>query len=102
MYAFGFDLKTTSLNYTILWGGNPENMVTVFETVSKMVNFLIDYVNSRLNKYKQDVDESMGSPMHGSHITPEEIAKRLGIEKEFKQVQQKQDIQESLRKTFIK
>jgi len=101
MYAFGFDLKTTSLNYTILWGGNPENMVTVFETVSKMVNFLIDYVNSRLNKYKQDMDESMGSPMHGSHVTPEEIAKRLGIEKEFKQIQQKEDIKESLRKRFV-
>jgi len=100
MYAFGFDLKTTSLNYTIMWGGNPENMVTVFDTVSKMVNFLIDYVNTRLNKH-QEMDESMGSPTHGSHITPEEIAKRLGIEKEFKQIQQKEDIKESLRKRFI-
>jgi hypothetical protein len=101
MYAFGFDLKTTSLNYTIMWGGNPENMVTVFETVSKMVNHLIDYVNSRISKYNQDIDESMGSPIHGSHITPEEIAKRLGIEKEFNMVKQKEDIKESIRQKFI-
>jgi hypothetical protein len=101
MYAFGFDLKTTSLNYTIMWGGNPENMVTVFETVSKMVNHLIDYVNSRISKYNQDIDESMGSPIHGSHITPEEIAKRLGIEKEFNMVKQKEEIKESIRQKFI-
>lgn len=100
MYAFGFDMKTTSLNYTIMWGGNPENMVTVFETVSKMVNFLIDFVNTRINKYNQEMAESMGSPTHGSHITPEEIAKRLGIGKEFKQIQQKEDIKETLRKRF--
>lgn len=89
MYAFGFDVKTTSLNYTLIWGGNPTNMVTVFETVSKMVNYLIDYVNSNMGAFKTDMKETMGSATHGNHITPEEIANRLGISKEYNMVKDK-------------
>jgi hypothetical protein len=33
--------------------------------------------------------ETMGSATHGSHITPEEIAKRLGISKEYDIVKDK-------------
>jgi hypothetical protein len=86
MYSFGFDLKTTSLNYAIMWGGNPSSMVTVFDTVSKMVNHLIDYVNTRIAYNKSEIDESKGSFNHGAHISPDEIAKLLGVEKQYKEV----------------
>jgi hypothetical protein len=94
MYAFGFDVKTTSLNYTIMWGGNKENMVKVFETVSSVVNYLIDYVNKKI----KTIDEAKGNPNHGSHVSAEEIANLLGIGKEFNMIKQKEQIKESLRK----
>jgi hypothetical protein len=96
MYAFGFDTKTTSLNYTIMWGGNKENMVRVFETVSSVVNYLIDYVNRKM----KTLEESKGNPSHGAHISPEEIANMLGVEKDYKEIKQKQKIKESLRKNL--
>jgi hypothetical protein len=97
MYAFGFDVKTTSLNYTIMWGGNKENMVRVFDTVSGVVNYLIDYVNKKITT----LDESMGNPSHGNHVSPDEIANLLGVEKDYKEIIQKQQIKESLRKKLF-
>lgn len=97
MYAFGFNLKTTSLNYTIMWGGNKENMVRVFDTVSGVVNYLIDYVNNKITT----LDESQGNPLHGDHVTPDEIARLLGVEKDYNTIKQKQQIKESLRKKLF-
>lgn len=97
MYAFGFDTKTTSLNYTIMWGGDKDNMVRVFDAVSSVVNYLIDYVNKKM----KTIDESKGNPSHGAHISPEEIASLLGVENDYKEIKQKQQIKESLRKRFI-
>ena len=97
MYAFGFDTKTTSLNYTIMWGGDKDNMVRVFDAVSNVVNYLIDYVNRKITT----LEESKGNPSHGNYITPEEIASLLGVEKDYKEIKQKQEIKESLRKRFI-
>jgi hypothetical protein len=79
MYAFGFDLKTTSLNYVLLWGGDKDKMVKVFDTVSSSVNYLIDFVNKKI----KSLDEGMGSHAHGKHITPDEIAKLIGVGSEY-------------------
>ena len=79
MYAFGFDLKTTSLNYVLLWGGDKDKMVKVFDTVSGVVNYLIDFVNKKI----KSLDEAMGSHTHGKHITPDEIAKLIGVGYEY-------------------
>lgn len=101
MYSFGFDVKKTSLNYTILWGGNKENMVTVFDTVTSVVNYLIGYVNKKLTT----LTETQGNPLHGNEISPNDIAKILGVEKEYKDIKQKkqkQDIKESLRKKLLR
>lgn len=87
MYAFGFDLKTTSLNYVILWGGDKNKMVSVFDTVSKVVNYLIDEVNKKI---KQPVDEEQGSSTHGTHISPQDIAQILGVEKTYNKLIQKE------------
>lgn len=97
MYAFGFNLKTTSLNYTIMWGGDKDNMVKVFDTVSGVVNYLIDYVNNKITT----LDESQGNPLHGGHVTPDEIARLLGVEKDYNAIKQKQQIKESLRKKLF-
>jgi hypothetical protein len=80
MYAFGFDPKTTSLNYVLLWGADKDKMVKVFDTVSGVVNLLIDYVNKKI----KSLDEGMGSHTHGKHITPDEIANLIGVGSEYK------------------
>lgn len=98
MYAFGFDVNTTSLNYTVMWGGNKENMVRVFDTVSKVVNHLIDYVNKKL---KQPVDEEQGAFNHGKHISPHEIAQVLGMEKTYDKLTHN-ELHERLLKKFVK
>lgn len=91
MYAFGFDLKTTSLNYVILWGGDKDKMVKVFDTVSGVVNYLINYVNKKITS----LDEGMGSHTHGKNITPDEIAKLLGVEDEYREAE-KEELKERL------
>ena len=79
MYAFGFDLKTTSLNYVLMWGGDKDKMVKVFDTVSSSVNYLIDFVNKKI----KSIDEGMGGHTHGKHITPDEIANLIGVGSEY-------------------
>jgi hypothetical protein len=79
MYSFGFDLKTTSLNYVLMWGGDKDKMVRVFNTVSGVVNYLIDFVNKKI----KSIDEGMGGHTHGKHITPDEIAKLIGVSSEY-------------------
>jgi hypothetical protein len=91
MYAFGFDLKTTSLNYVILWGGDRDKMVRVFDTVSGVVNYLIDFVNKKI----KSLDEGMGTHTHGNKITPDEIAKLLGVEDEYREAE-KEELKERL------
>jgi len=92
MYSFGFDVKTTSLNYTVMWGGNKDNMVQVFNTVSNVVNFLIDEVNKRIKTITENTHTN------GTHITPEEIANLTGFSKEYDELEQKQYIKETLHK----
>jgi hypothetical protein len=54
-------------------------MVKVFDTVSSSVNYLIDFVNKKM----KSIDEGMGSHAHGKHITPDEIAKLIGVSSEY-------------------
>lgn len=91
MYAFGFDVKTTSLNYTVLWGGRKDNMVLVFDTVSGVVNHLVNFVNKNMA-----TTEAQGSPEHGKMITPEDIVHILGVEKEYREAQTKTEMYERL------
>lgn len=92
MYAFGFDVKTTSLNYTVMWGGNKENMVQVFNTVSDVVNHLVDEVNKQIKSINE------GTHTHGTHISPEDIANLTGFGKEFDELEAKQDLKERVKK----
>lgn len=92
MYAFGFDVKTTSLNYTVMWGGNKENMVQVFNTVSNVVNHLVDEVNKQIKSINE------GTHTHGTHLSPEDIADLTGFGKEFDELEAKQDLKERVKK----
>ena len=97
MYAFGFDLKTTSLNYVLLWGGDKNKMIKVFDTVSNSVNYLIDFVNKKI----KSLTEEMGTHTHGEFITPDDIAKVLGVEKQFKELEKQELKERILRKLNI-
>lgn len=97
MYAFGFDLKTTSLNYVLLWGGDKDKMIKVFDTVSNSVNYLIDFVNKKI----KSLTEEMGTHTHGEFITPDDIAKVLGVEKQFKELEKQELKERILRKLNI-
>ena len=49
--SFGFDLKTTSINYVAIWGADKDAMVRVFDTIANVVNFMIDYVNGVITTF---------------------------------------------------
>ena len=85
MHAFGFDVKTTSLNYTVMWGGDKDNMIKVFGAVSSVVNYLIDQVNAKISAINE------GTHTKGSHISPEQIADLVGLGKEFDEVKNGSD-----------
>lgn len=77
--AFGFDLKTTSFNYIAMWGGNPDNMIKVFDNVSKTANRLI----SEIMKKGIDLTEDVTGK---KQYTPMDVASLLGVESQYKQV----------------
>ncbi len=86
MASYGFDLKTTSLNYVAIWGADKEAMIRVFDTVTGVVNMLLDYINGHLN---QSVSETEGIPANvrpARHVTPMDVANTLGVSGEYKQV----------------
>lgn len=95
MYAFGFDVKTTSLNYTVMWGGNKDNMVIVFNTVSKIVNHIIDNVNKKIASLTE------GTHTHGDNVSPLDVAKMLGVEAEYEKLTEVERLGERLLRRVI-
>jgi hypothetical protein len=57
MHSFGFDFSDTSLTYTMLWGGDENNMPIVFDVVIDSVNKLIRYVNDELKSINENTSE---------------------------------------------
>jgi len=92
MDAFGFDVKTTSLNYAVIWGGDKEKMVKVFDTVAGVVNKIIDDINSQL---KKNVSENTGQPRLGQHVSPQEIANFIGVGNEYSQEAKRESMLEN-------
>lgn len=94
MDAFGFDLKTTSLNYALIWGANKDNMVKVFDTVANVVNFMIDNVNTEIRNNKAPageapVNENQPSIPTANHISGKDVADFLGVTQDYSKIQQK-------------
>lgn len=86
MASYGFDLKTTSLNYVAIWGADKEAMIRVFDTVTGVVNLLLDYINSHLNKTVSETNDIQANITPARHITPMDVAKTLGVTGEYQQV----------------
>ncbi len=84
MASYGFDLKTTSLNYVAIWGADKEAMIKVFDTVTGVVNALLDYINGHLGNVNET--EGMVDVKPARHITPMDVAKTLGVTSEYQQV----------------
>jgi hypothetical protein len=90
MRNFGFNMKAAR-NYVGCWGGSDENCVKVFDTVANVATYIIQSLETYLNKgvnEQRDLNESV--------ITGEEIAMLLGgdAEKSYKkgklEIQQKE------------
>lgn len=79
MAAFGFDVKTTSLNYVLLWGSDDSKMIKVFNTVSRTANYLIGEITKRGGK----IDESILNEF--KKYTPIDAARFAGVEDKFKE-----------------
>lgn len=86
MAAFGFDLQTTSLNYAVIWGADDKNMIKVFDAVSRVSNYLIKVINDS----GVDLVENVDIPLNKQNYTPMDVAKILGVEKEFIDVERGQ------------
>ena len=96
MSSFGFDVKTTSLNYITIWGGNPDNMVKVFDTVSKTANLLIGVIM----KSGGELNE-VDIPLNVKHYTPEDVAEILGVEQEYQKVLNNIEMNEIMKESLL-
>ena len=96
MSSFGFDVKTTSLNYITIWGGNPDNMVKVFDTVSKTANLLIGVIM----KSGGELNE-VDIPLNVKHYTPEDVAEILGVEQEYQKVLNNVEMNEMMKESLL-
>ena len=84
MAEYGFDMKTTSINYVLLWGGDKEKMIRVYELLSSSVNYLLrelDMIMSNNNNNETEISEEGDISDH--HVTPLEIAQFIGMEDEY-------------------
>lgn len=96
MSSFGFDLKTSSLNYITIWGANPDNMIKVFDTVSKTANLLI----SVIMKNGGELNE-VDIPLNVKHYTPEDVAEILGVEQQYQQVLNNNEKNEIMKESLL-
>ncbi len=120
---YGFDLKTTSINYAVIWGADKDKMVKVFDTVSNVVNMLLGYIDNFVAQNKQGQPTSIAptgqptslAPTQGGqtavaedvntsrhHVTPEDVAKFIGVEAEYNQALSKVNEVVRLRERFNK
>lgn len=113
MVAFGFDVKTTSMTYTMLWGADKTKMLKVLDMVMAVVNLQINEVNKRLTAEKQPVpaggnaqpviNEASASLSPASPVSITDIARSIGAENELQDaMRMQQQKQEELVETFFR
>jgi hypothetical protein len=99
MYYFGFDIKTTSLNYTVMWGGNKENMIQVFDIISYVVN---DLIRESLKLIKTGAGD-MNEGEDGSGVFDgEKIADLIGLGSQYDALKGKLELNERLIRRIVK
>jgi hypothetical protein len=93
MYAFNIDFKITQIDMATLLSNNKNNMEKVFNTIAKSVDQVVDYVNVNIKDNKQltEIDEVLPQ---GKHITAIDVAKVLGVEKQYQEITNNANIQE--------
>lgn len=98
---FGFNLKTTSINYVAVWGADKEKMVKVFDMISNVANYLISYIDKFIANRKQSVSEENieESQSHGK-ITPLDVAKFIGVQDEYVEELNRQKSVKKLQESF--
>ena len=81
MEVFGFDVvRESSLSYNIMWGNTSDGMLKTFDVIRDVVNHIIDIINDRLS-----INESVGGISKAHHITDDDVAKFLGVEREYEE-----------------
>lgn len=113
--SYGFNLKTTSLNYAAIWGADKEAMIRVFDTVTGVVNMLLDYINEHMSNNPIKSTEPTEEPAEMSeavapsikqarHVTPMDVAKILGVTSEYEQIlnQSKEKMMENFNRLIKK
>ncbi len=107
MDAFGYDMKTSSLNYALLWGANKDSMVKVFDTVANAVNKIIDGIKTHSGTAAPAQAEQPAAEVaentapEGDHVDGFDVAKFLGVEDQYKEATQHKQLQESFYR-FVK
>lgn len=99
--SYGFDLKTTSLNYAAIWGADKDQMVRVFDMVSGVVNYMLDFINKEIST-NQNLAETEGNITPATHVTPLDVAKVLGVESDYQEELKKDQMIESFYKLLTK
>jgi elongation factor P hydroxylase len=104
MTAYGFDLKVSSMNYSIMWGAQSgEAMVKVFDGVMRVVNRLIDEINAQIPQTTTEEGFVKEDEIaKAQHMDADELAGKLGmgdmLQKAKQNVQEKQMYVESFYK----
>ena len=86
---YGFDLQTTSINYAALWGADKDKMIAVYDKISIVVNLQINEINKRLT-----MTEGEGGLTPARQITPMDIAREVGNEREYMDLMKKHQMLE--------
>lgn len=98
--SYGFDLSTTSFNYAAIWGADKNKMIKVFDMVTSVVNFMLNYINQHLS---DNISEGAGGQIKpASMVSPLEVAKVLGVESEYNQELKKGQMVERYNKLVSK
>ena len=84
-----------------MWGADKNAMIKVFDTVTNVVNHLIDYINTNLNKIDENsFNENINHIAPAKHITPNQIADVLGVKNEYDSLLK--DVKNKINENFYK
>jgi len=93
MYAFNIDFKITQIDMATLLNNDKNNMEKIFNTIAKSVDRVVDFVNINIKDNTQ-LTEDGGPSIQGRHITAMDVARVLGVEREYQEVTSNANMQE--------
>ena len=96
MSAYGFNTQTTSFNYAIMWGGDENNMVEVFDTIAGVANYLIYEISQRGASLSENIGNQSG------RYDAMDVAKKIGVQDIFRKVLDKERKRETMVENFFR